>query len=97
MQVGVGHTVRDYCVGQSLASLGLWPVAARRLSRNQHLDRCRGLVPKVLTTLRHQDTLDGSCTWVEAMPFPAQDVALRKDQIIAALYERGFVTAEVGW
>ena len=30
MQVGVGYTVRDYCDGQSLASPGRWPVAARQ-------------------------------------------------------------------
>ena len=29
MQVGVGCTVRDHCDGQSLASPGRWPVAAR--------------------------------------------------------------------
>ena len=28
MQVGVGHTVRDLRDGQSLASLGRWPVSA---------------------------------------------------------------------
>ena len=30
LQVGVVYTVRDCCDGQSLASLGRWPVAARR-------------------------------------------------------------------
>ena len=77
MQVGVGYTVRDCCDGQSLASPGRWPVAARRYLETD-------VWQEVVSLL-----MDLALGRVEAMPFPAQDVALLKDRVIAVLRDRG--------
>ena len=94
LQVGVGYTVRDHCDGQSLRSPGRWSVAARRhpvtAVRKEVVGLFRKFSQQFGTTSLLMDLALGR---VEATPFPAQDVALLKDRIIAELHDGGVVTA----
>ena len=61
MQVGVGYTARGCCDGQSLASPGRWPVAARRYAESRSMERSLGLVSSVLPTSWNRRASVKSC------------------------------------
>ena len=66
MQNGVGHTGRDLCDGQTLASPGRWPPAMRRFPRSDSWK-----AQKVLRMFRNGKALDGAGTGSsQGMPFP---------------------------
>ena len=92
MQVGVGYTVRGYCDGQSLTSLGKWPVAARRYSETSTWREVVRLFRQLSQQYGTEELLINlSLGRVEAMPFPAQEVASVKGRIVEALRAQGFV------
>ena len=90
LQVGVGYTVRDYCDGQSLCSPGRWALAARRYPETETWQE---VVSLFRTFARQYGTakllMDLALGRVEEMPFPSQEVASLKAEIISALQIRG--------
>ena len=57
MQVGVGYTARDYCDGQSLASPGRWPLAARRCPESDVWKEVVAIFPKFSQQYRTKNVL----------------------------------------
>ena len=96
LQVGVGYTVRGYCDGQSLASLGRWPAAARRYPETSTWREVAQLFDQFSQQYGNEELLMNLALGrVEAMPFPAQKVASPKGRIIEVLHAQGFVLQRV--
>ena len=79
MQVGVGYTLRDNCVGQSLASPERWSVVARRYPEANTRKTVVTLFRKFFRQFGTKNLLMNlPLGRVEATPFPEQEVAKLK-------------------
>ena len=88
--VGVGYTTREYCDGQSLASLGGWPVQQRRYPENTPWKVVSDIF---MSYAERQGTAELlmrlAVGRVEHCPFDAQSVRELKDSTVEALKRHG--------
>ena len=90
--IGAGHTTREYCDGQSLASPGRWTPSQRKYPSHPNWIFVSSVFKKFVNTYGTPELLLRLALGkVDACPFGDQEILELKADIVAGLAERGLM------